>query len=50
MAESLFEPVGRGAWLPIHVDDHGLGYAESALYDERGRIGRAVQSLLIDPR
>lgn len=49
MAESLFEPVGRGAWLPIHVDDHGLGYAESALY-ERGRIGRAVQSLLIDPR
>ncbi len=28
----------------------GVGVAESALFDERGRIGRAVQSLLIDRR
>lgn len=32
-----------------HVESHGAGLAESVLYDEGGRIGRAVQSLLIDP-
>jgi hypothetical protein len=29
---------------------HGVGVAESVLYDERGRIGHAAQSLLLDPR
>jgi Thioesterase-like superfamily len=28
----------------------GMGMAESALYDESGRIGRSVQSLLVDRR
>jgi hypothetical protein len=28
----------------------GVGLAESALYDERGRIGRALQALLVDKR
>ena len=28
----------------------GVGLAESALYDQRGRIGRAVQALLLDAR
>jgi len=30
------------------VSDHGVGYAESALYGRQGRIGRSIQSLLID--
>ena len=30
------------------VTDHGIGMAESLLFDERGVIGRAVQSLLLD--
>lgn len=34
-AESRFEP-------------NGVGMAESALHDQRGRIGRSVQSLLVD--
>jgi hypothetical protein len=29
---------------------HGVGVAESVLYDERGRIGHAAQTLLLDPR
>jgi Thioesterase-like superfamily len=28
----------------------GAGFAESALFDEAGRVGRSVQSLLVDPR
>jgi hypothetical protein len=30
--------------------DQGMGMAESALYDEHGRLGRAVQSLLLQRR
>jgi hypothetical protein len=30
------------------IDGDGVGYAESALYDRHGRIGRSIQSLLID--
>jgi hypothetical protein len=30
------------------VGENGVGYAESALFDRYGRIGRGVQSLLID--
>ncbi len=29
---------------------HGVGTAESVLFDERGRIGRATQALLVTPR
>ncbi|CAN5533310.1 thioesterase family protein [soil metagenome] len=43
-------PVGE--WVALeattHVEGHGIGLAESALYDTQGRIGRAAQSLLID--
>lgn len=45
-------PVGEWVCLAAstHLADAGAGFAESALYDERGRIGRAVQSLLLDRR
>lgn len=32
------------------IDEVGVGTAESDLFDERGRIGRAVQTLLVEPR
>jgi hypothetical protein len=42
----------RGEWVALdavtYPSDHGVGFAESALYDEDGRIGRSVQSLLLD--
>lgn len=42
----------EGEWVAIdavtHPSDRGIGYAEVALYDEAGRIGRSVQSLLFD--
>jgi hypothetical protein len=34
-----------GAW----ADSHGMGMAESRLHDEHGVLGRAVQSLLVEP-
>lgn len=45
----------RGDWVCLdastQVDPaHGSGLAESTLWDEDGRIGRSVQSLLIDIR
>ena len=30
------------------VEPHGMGLAESGLWDERGVIGRSLQSLLVD--
>jgi Thioesterase-like superfamily len=46
------EPVGE--WICLQSDtriaDGGVGLAESVLYDERGRVGRATQALLIAPR
>ena len=43
-------PVGE--WVGIdsisHAAPGGIGVAESVLVDERGRLGRALQSLLID--
>ena len=30
------------------VQSNGIGLAESRLWDRHGRLGRAVQSLLID--
>ena len=38
--------VDARTWL----EPHGVGVAEGALYDRRGRIGRSVQSLLVEPR
>lgn len=42
----------NGEWVALeavtHGADDGVGFAESALYDEGGRIGRSVQSLLFD--
>ncbi|MFK8025028.1 MAG: thioesterase family protein [Ilumatobacter sp.] len=32
------------------AESSGAGYAESALHDERGRVGRSVQSLLVEAR
>ena len=41
-----------GEWVALdavtHPSDGGVGFAEAALYDEDGRIGRSVQSLLFD--
>ena len=40
-----------GQPVPIHfeVKDTGVGLAESRLYDEHGVIGRAMQTLLVEP-
>ena len=38
--------VDARTWL----EAHGTGMAEGALYDRRGRLGRSLQSLLVEPR
>jgi hypothetical protein len=44
----------EGEWICLEArtlfGDNGCGLAESALYDERGMIGRATQSLAVRPR
>ena len=44
-------PHPTGEWICIDAESrlhrHGIGIAETALYDQRGRIGRSVQSLLV---
>jgi hypothetical protein len=44
----------EGEWVGMRsrtiLGDAGFGLAESALFDERGRLGRSVQSLLVDTR
>ena len=46
------EPVGE--WICLEattrIAPEGIGVAESVLYDERGRVGRAIQALLVAPR
>jgi hypothetical protein len=46
------EPVGE--WICLdsatRIATDGIGVAESVLYDERGRVGRATQALLVAPR
>jgi len=46
------EPAGE--WIGLesrtHVARGGVGVSESVLYDERGRVGRAVQALLVAER
>jgi hypothetical protein len=48
------ERVPVGEWICLEsrtiVAKGGVGLAESVLYDERGRVGRAVQSLLVARR
>jgi hypothetical protein len=43
-----------GDWVCLDArtfpDEHGVGLADTALYDERGRIGRAAQTLLVRER
>jgi hypothetical protein len=45
------EPVGE--WICLEAQSliatDGVGIAESVLYDERGRVGRATQALLVTP-
>ena len=44
----------EGEWIGMRSASHyghaGAGLAESALFDERGRLGRSCQSLFVDPR
>jgi hypothetical protein len=46
------EPVGE--WICLdsktRITADGIGVAESVLYDERSRVGRATQALVIAPR
>jgi hypothetical protein len=50
------EPVGEWIGMSTHsvygtpTESSGAGFAESALHDELGRLGRSVQSLFVDPR
>ncbi len=45
-------PVGE--WIGLEsqtrIAPDGIGIAESVLYDQRGRVGRATQALLVAPR
>ena len=45
-------PVGE--WVALEartlIASEGIGTAESILYDERGRVGRATQALFVAPR
>jgi hypothetical protein len=45
-------PVGEWVCLDAvtRTDAQGVGLAESVLWDERGRLGRAAQTLLVRPR
>lgn len=38
--------VDARTWL----EPNGVGVAEGALYDRRGRVGRSIQSVLVEPR
>ncbi len=46
------QPVGE--WICLDAQTRivagGIGISESVLYDERGRVGRAIQALLVAPR
>jgi hypothetical protein len=43
-----------GEWVMVDaktwLEQHGTGIAEGALYDTEGRVGRSLQSLLVEPR
>jgi hypothetical protein len=44
----------QGEWIGLDAltlpSDQGMALAESAIYDEQGRLGRAAQSLLLQRR
>lgn len=44
----------RGEWVCLDAttipQPHGIGLADTALYDEAGPIGRSLQSLIVQPR
>ena len=44
----------QGEWIGLdaltRLEPHGSGLAEAALFDERGRFGRSLQSLYVDER
>jgi acyl-coenzyme A thioesterase PaaI-like protein len=46
--------VPKGEWIALrsitHPGPDGSGLADTALYDEHGRVGRSVQSVVIDAR
>jgi hypothetical protein len=46
------EPLSEWVCLQAEtmIAPEGIGLSESVLYDERGRVGRAVQALLVAPR
>lgn len=50
------EPQGEWIGMSAHslygtpTASSGIGFAESALHDELGRLGRSVQSLFVEPR
>jgi hypothetical protein len=46
------EPVGEWICLEARmvVVDGGAGFSEAVLYDERGRVGRSLQSLYVAPQ
>jgi hypothetical protein len=48
------ERMPEGEWVCVDAvtlpQAHGVGTAESVLFDERGRIGRAAQTLLVSER
>ena len=46
----LREPEGDWVCLDAVTHADGLGLSDTALYDERGRIGRAAQTLLVRRR
>lgn len=45
-------PVGEWIYVDARstVDPSGVGLAETELYDEKGRVGRGAQSLMVGPR
>lgn len=45
-------PVDEWVLLDAHswLESNGVGFAEGALHDRRGRLGRSLQSLLVEPR
>lgn len=46
------DPVGE--WICLEsvtrIANGGIGLSESVIYDERGRVGRAIQALVVGPR
>ncbi len=45
-------PTGEWIYVDAHstVDPTGVGLAETELYDEKGRVGRGAQALMVGPR